>query len=57
MLLLFIGFCIIHVFLTFLFQNKMALNGCNGCFISVDDDGDIVCQSKSAGPKEMIKVQ
>ena len=35
----------------------MALNGCNGCFLSVDEDGDIVCQSKTAGTTEMIKVR
>ena len=34
----------------------MALNGCNGCFLSADEDDDIVCQSKTAGSAEMIKV-
>lgn len=34
----------------------MALSGCNNCFVSYDSDGDIVCQSSKAGPKEMIKV-
>lgn len=37
-------------------QGKMALNGCNGCFLTVDEDDDIVCASKTAGDKEMIKV-
>ena len=40
----------------FVLQDKMALNGCNGCFLSADEDDDIVCQSKTAGSAEMIKV-
>ena len=35
----------------------MALNGCNSCFISFDDDGDIMCNNKKAGDSEMIQVQ
>lgn len=34
----------------------MALNGSNNCFLSYDDDGDIVCNSKKAGESEMLKV-
>ena len=34
----------------------MALNGCNNCFMSYDDDGDIVCTNKKAGDREMIRV-
>lgn len=34
----------------------MALNGCNGCFLSVDDEEDVTCASKTAGEKEMIRV-
>ena len=34
----------------------MALNGSNNCFMSYDDDGDIVCTSKKAGDNEMITV-
>lgn len=38
-------------------EDKMALNGCNGCFLSVDEDGDIVCQNKTVGPAEVIKIR
>lgn len=38
-------------------EGKMALNGCNSCFISYDDDGDIVCSNKKAGDNEMIKIR
>ncbi|PVD35239.1 hypothetical protein C0Q70_06520 [Pomacea canaliculata] len=38
-------------------DGKMALSGCNNCFVSYDSDGDIVCQSSKAGPKEMIKLR
>jgi len=34
----------------------MALNGCNGFFLSTDEDEDVVCSSKAAGDKEMIRV-
>lgn len=38
-------------------EGKMALNGCNSCFVSCDDDGDIVCRSATAGEEEMIKIR
>ncbi|XP_060553089.1 protein FRG1-like [Ruditapes philippinarum] len=38
-------------------EGKMALNGCNSCFLSYDEDEDIVCASKTAGDKEMIKIR
>lgn len=34
---------------------EMAINGCNNCFLSCDEDGDIVCTSRTAGPGEMVK--
>ena len=34
----------------------MALNGCNSCFVSADDDGNIVCTSSTAGEEQIIKV-
>ena len=34
----------------------MALNGCNNCFVGVDEEGDIVCNSSTAGDTEMIQV-
>ena len=34
----------------------MALLGSNGCFMSVDEEGDIVCTSKKAGPGEFLQV-
>lgn len=38
-------------------EGKMALNGSNNCFMSYDDDGDIVCTSKKAGDNEMITIR
>ncbi|KAL4230863.1 Protein frg1 [Mactra antiquata] len=38
-------------------EGQMALNGCNGCFISADEDDDIVCSNKTASEKEMIKIR
>lgn len=38
-------------------EGKMALNGYNGCFVSIDEDEDVVCISKIAGPNEMIKIR
>ncbi|KAK7489862.1 hypothetical protein BaRGS_00018884 [Batillaria attramentaria] len=38
-------------------EGKMALNGCNSCFVTCDEDGDIVCSSSTAGPQEMIKIR
>lgn len=38
-------------------EGKMALNGCNSCFVSCDDDGDIMCQSTTAGSGEMIQIR
>lgn len=34
----------------------MAFMGSNGCFMGVDEEGDIVCKSKTAGPAEIIQV-
>lgn len=34
----------------------MAFLGSNGCFMGVDDEADIVCKSKTAGPAEFIQV-
>ena len=34
----------------------MAFVGANGCFMGVDEEGDIVCKSKKAGPAEYIQV-
>ncbi|KAJ8298433.1 hypothetical protein KUTeg_024964 [Tegillarca granosa] len=36
---------------------KMALNGSNNCFLSVDEERDIVCKSKTAGNSEMLKIR
>ncbi|XP_063413167.1 protein FRG1-like [Mytilus trossulus] len=38
-------------------EGRMALNGSNNCFLSYDDDGDIVCNSKKAGESEMLKIR
>ncbi|XP_076446275.1 protein FRG1-like [Babylonia areolata] len=38
-------------------DGQMALNGCNNCFVSADDDGDIVCMSTTAGDEQMIKLR
>lgn len=38
-------------------EGKMALNGCNNCFVSANDEGDIVCTSSAAGPEHMIKLR
>lgn len=38
-------------------EGKMALNGSNNCFMSFNDDGDIVCTSKKAGEREMLKIR
>ena len=37
-------------------QGKMAFLGSNGRFMGVDEEGDIVCKSKTAGPAEYIQV-
>jgi len=37
-------------------QGKMAILGSNGCFMGVDEEGDIVCKSKTAGPAEFVQV-
>ena len=34
----------------------MALCGDNGNFMSMNEEGDIVCLKKSAGPTEIVKV-
>ncbi|XP_046569053.1 protein FRG1-like isoform X1 [Haliotis rubra] len=38
-------------------EGKMALNGFNGCFLSANEDGAIMCESRKAGPDEMIKIR
>lgn len=41
-----------------IFQDgKMAILGSNGCFMGVDEEGDIVCKSKTAGPAEFVQVR
>lgn len=34
----------------------MAFLGSNGRFMGVDEEGDIVCKSKVAGPAEFVQV-
>ncbi|XP_053314999.1 protein FRG1 [Spea bombifrons] len=38
-------------------DRKMALLASNSCFVSCNDEGDLVVQSKSAGEGEMIKIR
>ncbi|KAK7097927.1 protein FRG1-like [Littorina saxatilis] len=38
-------------------EGKMALNGCNNCFMSVNEEGDVVCMSSTAGDEQMIKLR
>lgn len=38
-------------------DGKLALSGCNNCFLSYNEDGNIVCQSHTAGPKEMLRLR
>jgi len=38
-------------------EGKVAINGCNSCFLSCDSEGDIVFTSRTAGPGEMIKLR
>ncbi|WAQ99276.1 FRG1-like protein [Mya arenaria] len=38
-------------------EGKMALSGSNGCFLSADEDDDVVCLSKVAGDSEMINIR
>ncbi|XP_064638083.1 protein FRG1-like [Lineus longissimus] len=38
-------------------DGKTALLGCNNCFMSVNDDGDICCKSTKAEEGEMIKIR
>lgn len=35
----------------------MALLAHNGCFMGVDEEGDVVCTSKKAGPAEFCQVR
>ncbi len=37
-------------------QGKLALLGCNSCFMSVDDVGDVMCENKTATDSEIIQV-
>ena len=39
-----------------LFQGKVALLGCNDCFMSVTRDNEVVCESRAVGEAEIIKV-
>lgn len=34
----------------------MAFMGANGCFMGVDEEGDIVCKSKTATSSETVQV-
>ncbi|KAH9523327.1 Protein frg1 [Bulinus truncatus] len=38
-------------------EGKLAISGCNNCFLCYDDKGNIVCTSRMAGSKEMIKLR
>ncbi|XP_033743397.1 protein FRG1-like isoform X1 [Pecten maximus] len=38
-------------------DGKMALNGCNGRFMSCTSDDRIICASSKAGPEEMIQIR
>lgn len=38
-------------------EGEVALNGCNNCFLSCDEDGNIVCTSRTAGRGEMVKLR
>ncbi|OWF38067.1 protein FRG1-like [Mizuhopecten yessoensis] len=38
-------------------EGKMALNGCNGRFMSCTSDDKIMCASSKAGPEEMIQIR
>ncbi|XP_022079542.1 protein FRG1-like [Acanthaster planci] len=38
-------------------DGKMALMGCNNCFLSCNQHDDIVVSSTTAGPEEMIKIR
>ena len=34
----------------------MGLMGCNGCFMSVNRDGEVLCSSKEAGEQGILQV-
>jgi len=36
-------------------EGKVAINGCNNCFVSCDEDGVIECVSTKAGAGEMVR--
>jgi len=38
-------------------DGKLAIMGCNACFMAANEDGLIMCDSQKAGDREMIKVR
>lgn len=38
-------------------DGKVAINGCNNCFVSCDDDGLIECVSRTAGEGEVVTLR
>ncbi|KAL8621069.1 hypothetical protein ACOMHN_040594 [Nucella lapillus] len=38
-------------------DGRTALNGCNNCFLSANEDGDIMCSASTAGEDQMIKLR
>ncbi|GFN82274.1 protein frg1-like [Plakobranchus ocellatus] len=38
-------------------EGKLALNGCNNCFLTCDEDGELACSARTAGEGEFLRLR